>query len=199
MEWTRSETLSLALESCTHCHGLGVLWSRGGESRPCNCVLRAIFRICYNRFQQCMNKEKYMSRVSLEHNTRTLRRNVWCRKDEEYIADFYLVSKRSLTREEYRIFSAHFLLGADWKLCCRKLNTDRGTFFHLLYRLQAKLGRIYRELRPYGLYPLDEYFGTVVRAEPAPSSAKVVPFRTPLRPPTAMPHPEPKPQLQMTA
>ncbi len=140
-----------------------------------------------------------MSRVSLEHNTRTLRRNVWCRKDEEYIADFYLVSKRSLTREEYRIFSAHFLLGADWKLCCRKLNTDRGTFFHLLYRLQAKLGRIYRELRPYGLYPLDEYFGTVVRAEPAPSSAKVVPFRTPLRPPTAMPHPEPKPQLQMTA
>jgi hypothetical protein len=82
-------------------------------------------------------------------------------KDEEYTADFCLVSRRVLSPEDYRIFKFHFLLGADWKLCCRRLNMDRGSFYHAVYRIQEKLGRIYRELRPYALFPLDEYFNGV--------------------------------------
>ena len=64
----------------------------------------------------------------------------------------------SLTPEEYRLFSFHFLLGADWRLCCRRMNMDRGNFFHSVYRIEQKLGKIFRELKPYALYPLDEYF-----------------------------------------
>jgi hypothetical protein len=42
---------------------------------------------------------------------------------------------------------------------------DRGNFFHSVYRIQQKLGRVFRELQPYALYPLDEYFGGSVRKE----------------------------------
>ncbi|MCS7043447.1 MAG: hypothetical protein N2036_05905 [Bryobacteraceae bacterium] len=79
-------------------------------------------------------------------------------KNEEYIADFYLVSRRHLTPEEWEVFRYHFLLGADSRLCTRKLKIDRGQFFHMVYRIEAKLGRVFRELQPYSLYPLDEYF-----------------------------------------
>ncbi|MBK5290901.1 MAG: hypothetical protein JJE04_04300 [Acidobacteriia bacterium] len=81
------------------------------------------------------------------------------------MADFFLVSRRFLDEEEFRVFRFHLLLGADWKLCCRRLNTDRGTFFHTVYRIQEKLGRVFRELAPFSLYPLDEYFNSTRRAD----------------------------------
>ena len=192
MEWTRSETLALASHDCTQCLGLGLRAGRRGSQTPCNCVLRGIFRACYNRFRLCVNKEKHMSRVSLEHTgSGGARRYTWGRKDEEYIADFTLVSRRTLTPEEYRIFNYHFLLGADWKLCCRKLKMDRGNFFHAVYRIQQKLGKVYRELQPYGLYPLDEYFGASKKLDPItlptpPAPANVINF--PWRP---VPRPTP--------
>ncbi|HLH02058.1 MAG TPA: hypothetical protein VKX25_04755 [Bryobacteraceae bacterium] len=160
MQWTRSETLALAQQSCTYCHGLGLRPGRGGASTPCNCVFRAIFRACYARFRQCASKEKYVSRVSLEANPGRQRKSVWGLKNEEYIADFCLVSQRTLSEREYKIFKYHFLLGADWKLCCRKLKMDRGSFFHDVYRIEQRLGKTFRELEPYGLFPLDEYFGS---------------------------------------
>lgn len=198
MEWTRSETLALAANECTGCHGLGMRTGRRGSSSPCNCVLRNIFRACYSRFRTCVNKEKHMTRVSLEHTgSGGGRRYMWSRKDEEYIADFTLVSKRTLTEEEYRLFKYHFLLGADWKLCCRKLKMDRGNFFHAVYRIQQKLGKVFRELQPYGLYPLDEYFGSSRLLEsprPVPpqpeqtASAKLLPFKMVMqRPPVQAP------------
>jgi len=87
----------------------------------------------------------------------------WTRTSEDYMADFYLVAKRVLEEDEFRVFRFHFLLGADWKLCCRRLKIDRGTFFHSVYRIEQKLGREYREIRPYSLFPTDEYFGGTVR------------------------------------
>lgn len=159
MQWTRSETLALAQQSCTFCYGLGLRPGRGGVSTPCNCVFRAIFRACYARFRQCATKEKYISRASLESNPGRQRKSVWGMKNEEFMADFVLVSRRTLSESEYTLFKYHFLLGADWKLCCRKLNIDRGTFFHEVYRIQQKLGRTFRELEPHALFPVDEYFG----------------------------------------
>jgi hypothetical protein len=105
-----------------------------------------------------------MTRISLDFIPGRERNFSWGRKDEEYMADFILVSRRTLTDFEYRIFKFHFLLGADWKLCCRRLSVDRGTFFHAVYRIEQELGRVFRELEPYGLFPLDEYFNTSVRA-----------------------------------
>jgi hypothetical protein len=108
------------------------------------------------------------------------------RKNEEFAADFYLISKRTLTAEEFRIFKYYFLLGADWRLCCRRLKTDRGDFFHSVYRIEQKLGREFRELKPYGLYPIDEYFqgvsdkpeGALLQFEPRRQSlADLVPVK----------------------
>lgn len=172
MNWTRSETLALAQQSCTFCHGLGLRPGRAGASAPCNCVFRAIFRACYARFRKCASKEKYISRVSLEANPGRLRKSTWGLKNEEYIADFCLVSRRVLDEQQYRLFKFHFLLGADWKLCCRRLNIDRGEFFHEVYRIQQKLGRAFRELEPYSLYPVDEYFN----GTPREKAEATVPF-----------------------
>ncbi|MBI5280658.1 MAG: hypothetical protein HY858_03170 [Candidatus Solibacter usitatus] len=106
------------------------------------------------------------------------RRITWGRKDEEYLADFYLVSKRSLGHLEWRVFCYHYLLGAEWKLCTRKLGLDRGLFFHTVYRLQHKLGRVFRELQPYALYPIDEYFqGRTQNTMPQSGAARVVSIR----------------------
>jgi hypothetical protein len=158
MDWTRSETLALAQQSCSHCYGLGLRPGRGGASTACNCVFRAIFRACYARFRQCAAKEKYISRVSLEANPGRQRKSVWGMKNEEFIADFCLIARRTLSDEQYRLFKFHYLLGADWKLCCRKLLFDRGEFFHEAYRIEQILGRAFRETEPYSLFPLDEYF-----------------------------------------
>ncbi len=104
-----------------------------------------------------------MGRVRLEVMKGSDGNYCWGMKEEEYMADFCLVSKRALEEEEYQLFRFHFLLGADWKLCCRRLKMDRGSFFHNVYRIEQKLGRVYRELQPHALFPLDEYFGGTVR------------------------------------
>ena len=126
--------------------------------QPCKCVLRSIFRICFDRFLRCVMQEKHLSRVSLEPHIGRCRPESWGRKDEEYIADFCLVARRALSAEEHQLFRYHFLLGADWKLCTRRLHVDRGNFFHSVYRIEQRLGRVFRELEPYALFPLDEYF-----------------------------------------
>ena len=143
---------------CTQCLGSGLRLARKGTLTPCNCVLRSIFRICYNRFLRCATQEKHLSRISQEPHFGRQRPMTWGRKDEEYVADFLLVSRRTLDEEEHRLFRYHFVLGADWKLCARKLGLNRGNFFHTVYRIEKKLGRVFRELEPYSLFPLDEYF-----------------------------------------
>jgi hypothetical protein len=99
-----------------------------------------------------------LSKISLEPHLGQKRPSSWGRKDEEYIADYCLVARRTLDEFEHDVFRYHFLLGADWKLCTRKLGMDRGNFFHAVYRIEQKLGKTFRELEPYPLFPLDEYF-----------------------------------------
>ena len=174
-DWSQTEILALAKESCTQCQGYGLRRSsRKGPASPCNCVLRGIFKACYARFRHCIVKQQHVSTVRLEQVGGKDRRMTWGRKDEEYVADFCLVSRRVLDEEEYRIFKFHYLLGADWKLCCRRLNMDRGNFFHSVYRIQQKLGKVFRELEPYALYPLDEYFGGTVRRDLPEERRKIV-------------------------
>jgi hypothetical protein len=43
------------------------------------------------------------------------------------------------------------------------MKIDRGIFFHSVYRIQQKFGRVFRGLEPYSLFPLDEYFRGSVR------------------------------------
>jgi hypothetical protein len=135
-----------------------------------------------------MTRDKYVSRISLDSLPSKDHRGCWGRKNEEYAADFCLVSKRCLTEYEYRILRYHFLLGADWKLCCLKLKVDRGNFFHSVYRIQQKLGRAFRELQPYALFPVDEYFhGPVKGVKSCLPDDRVVPIRPPVRELSSLP------------
>jgi hypothetical protein len=107
------------------------------------------------------------------------------------MADFYLLAKRNLDEVHFKIFKFHFLLGADWRLCCRRLNMDRGNFFHSVYRIQQQLGRVFKETKPFALFPLDEYFGGIIEKSlpgPLPPVSKVLRMPAPklrkaLRPP----------------
>ena len=162
-QWTRSDTLALAYHRCTTCGGSGLRRSRKGGVTACKCVLRNIFRICFSRFQDCEEKSIHTSAPVLERGGSRGRRYLWSRKEEEYMADFCLLSRRALTPFEYDVFRFHFLLGGDWRLCCRRLNVDRGNFYHAVYRVEQKLGYVFRSVEPYALFPLDEYFGGATR------------------------------------
>jgi hypothetical protein len=134
-----------------------------------------------------MEKEKYLSRVTLEIHSGPNRRGTWGRKQEEFVADFLAVAKRTLTEEEFRVFRFRYLLAADWKLCCAKLKIERGPFHHMIYRIQTKLGETFASLEPYASYPLDEYFGGTHRSNPVTPfpvpEARVIPIRPPVSKP----------------
>lgn len=179
MQWQRSTTIALAKVSCTFCHGYGLRFVRCGREVPCQCVFRAVFRACYTRFCECLAKGAHTSPVTLEFCRGAEGRRTYSRKREEYMADFCLVSKRFLTEVEYRIFRYHFMLGADSNLCCRQLRVDRGILFHHIYRIEHKLGQAFAELRPYPLFPLDEYFSGMIRksSEIGPQPTSIQPRR----------------------
>jgi hypothetical protein len=158
MERNQSEVLALATEKCVTCEGFGMKPTRNGRVTACNCVLRNIFRVCHDRFKMSVLRKESISRPQLEHTASPHGKLSWARKDEEYAADFLLVVRRTLNDTEYKVFKYHFLLGADWRLCCRKMKIEKGLFFHAVYRITAKLGRTFAELQPYPLYPLSDYF-----------------------------------------
>ena len=163
MDWTRSNTLGLSKNHCGICRGVGLRRrEHWGTLNPCNCVLRAIFSACYHRFLICDRQEKFVSKVWLTRNSSSARKAsfAFARIDEDYVCDFYLVSKRELREEPglWALFSAHFLLGCNWRESCRALKLNRGEYFHAVYRIEQRLGRAFRELEPYALFPLDEYF-----------------------------------------
>lgn len=179
MHWERSNTIGLAKVSCSYCHGYGLLLARKGQEAPCQCVFRAIFRACYTRFLECVEKGPHTSAVTLEFCRGAEGHRTYSRKREEFMADFCLVSQRVLDEADHKIFRFHFLLGADWKLCCQRLHMDRGSFFHTVYRIQQKLGRAFAEIEPYPLFPLDEYFSGMIRRPVATSSnPAAAPFRS---------------------
>lgn len=152
----------MASASCVFCRGLGLRSTSKREfTKPCGCVFRSIFRACYNRFRRCTEKTGRISSVTLDRSEGPVGLRFWGRKNEEFIADFQLICRRSLNQKEHELFQWHFLYGADWKLCVQKLSIDKGEFFHRVYSVQEKLGRVFREVRPHALFPLDEYFGGV--------------------------------------
>jgi hypothetical protein len=165
MEWNQSNAIGLAKSSCTFCEGLGLrpVWK---TKEPCGCVLRAIFRACYNRFRECADKS--LTSVSLEFYQGGYSNRAYSRKKEEYSADFCLIARRTLEQEEYNLFRFFYLLRADHRMCQRRLNMDANKFHRCLRNIQEKLGRAYAEQQPYGIYPLDEYFQYVNRASVTP-------------------------------
>ena len=184
LEWSRSDVIGLAKETCAVCRGYGMRTSRTAPPVPCKCVFRAIFRACHRKFRMIQQPE-FTSTAKLEPMAGGSKpRRAWGLKNQEYSADFILTAARSLNPADHQLFRFHFLLGADWKMCCKRLNLDRGTFFHLIYRIEERLGRVFRELDPYALYPIDEYFhgnrpAIRVTPTPTPPTGKILPIRPP--------------------
>lgn len=166
MRWTHSDVIALADQKCAKCLATGLMPGRHRDyTAPCGCVLREIFRICYRKFEHCQARPARMPSRSVESRLLVHKiggpRRAQTLLNEEYSADFVLVAKRVLAGNEQQlaIFKFHFLMGASWEACCRRLQISRGEFFHEVYRLEEKLGRAFRELEPYRLFPVDEYFG----------------------------------------
>lgn len=150
--WGRGEALGLADSRCKSCHGLGMVFGQPVSLgfprrgfRVCRCVFRAVFRRCFRRY-----KDPRIAECS--------------RKREEYRADVYLSARRELRGLDWEVFQLRYLRGWDWKRCTREIGIDRGLFFHRVYRVQEKLGRAWRELVPFGLFPVDEYFHSRVHS-----------------------------------
>ena len=184
MQWNRSTTVGLANGACCYCQGGGQRLVYKNHYAPCACVFRAVFRTCLNRFRECTISEGMSGTVTWEFCTGSSAGRSYSRKREDFMADFCLISRRTLDAAEHRLFRYFFLLGADWKLCTRQLGMDRGALFHAIYRIEQMLGRAFAETEPYGLYPVDEYFGSVPREKPV-EPLKPPPLRTwkPLRVP----------------
>lgn len=170
-EWNRSVLLPLGRMRCNKCYGIGLkgrAWGVDGPAVPCECVLRAIFRECYRKWAY-LKTHYHLSRVRYDQVTfKGDSRRTYGRKNEEFIADFERIAKRVLKDDDWRIFEIHKLMGADWRYCTKSLKMDRGDFFHAVYRIEKKLGRVFAEMRPYGIWPIDEYFSgkTVVEERP---------------------------------
>jgi hypothetical protein len=164
-------------------HALPWRWIASGQGRQ-TCRLQLCITCDLPRLLCPLPALRHQGKIYEQGDAHLLRgdRLTWVRKDEDYVADFCLVSRRYLDDFEYKVFRFHFLLGADWKLCCRQMKIDRGTFFHAVYRIQQKLGRVFRDLEPYSLFPLDEYFGGSVRKAPPPMASDVIEMP---RPPVA--------------
>lgn len=160
---------------------------KGTEFIPCSCVLRAIFSACFSRFVQSVQKDKGVSAVKLERISGPKSHMMYGRKTEEYIADFIGIAKRTLGTDSfaYALFRAHYLLGADSRLCQRYLGIDQGTFFRQIYQIEIRLGRAFRETEPYGLYPLDEYFSGSVKGKATTPCHIPNPQSRAVRPPLA--------------
>jgi len=92
MQWDRSNTIGLATETCKYCEGNGTRVVYKTKASPCNCVFRAIFRACLSRFRDCNATETAFGTVSWEFCAGPGGRRVYSRKQEEYMADFCLVS-----------------------------------------------------------------------------------------------------------
>jgi hypothetical protein len=161
-----ADALALGKPSCTYCSGYGRRSILRGPEVICACVWRAVFRACYRRFRECAGSAGHINGITLARCGGPSGYRVYSRKREEFAADFVLLARRSLGLEELAVFNSHFLLGADWRLCCRQMHIDRGAFFHLVYAVEVRMGRVYAECDPYSLFPVAGYFVGVVRKSP---------------------------------
>src|SRR5262249_7475920 len=113
MQWNRSNTIGLAKNTCSLCHGHGMRVLYKVKQPPCTCVLRSVFRACLRRFRECAISGSYSATVSWEYFG-TGGGRVMSRKKEEYMADFCIIAQRALSELEYRVLRYYFLLGGDW-------------------------------------------------------------------------------------
>ena len=67
------------------------------------------------------------------------------RSQKEHSLEVVEPIQRACGLRTLRVFRFHVRLGTDWKVGCRQLGIDRGKFIHMGYRIERKLGRVFRQ------------------------------------------------------
>jgi hypothetical protein len=158
--YLRGLALSLGQIYCAACHGTGQTQGRANLQVLCQCVKRQVFRIVFKCYLR-LDGQPATPQYELTKNGM-----IYGLPGIEFRADFESTALRVLTEEEHRIYRYHFLLEADWRLCCRKLRMDRGTFFHAVYRIQQKMGAELLAMQPASMFPTSNYFRSHHRVDP---------------------------------
>ena len=161
--------VALAQKNCEHCFGTAkVFWRFTPEDnklRTCSCVYRKVFQTCWDKYAEIQsNRFNGCGAVNLERNAGAEPGNapiVYGNKLAEYCADFVLLAKRCLNRFEHRIFKRYYLDNIHYKLLMDDHRLSRRMIYYEVEKIQTKLGRYYCELKPFALYPVDEYFSTI--------------------------------------
>jgi hypothetical protein len=86
-----------------------------------------------------------------------------------------LAAKHRLTDHEFRVFRRFHLELADRQTVCREfgLGNSASEFFSKVYRIEAKLGRIFATLQPYSLLPWEYFTPGTGRWKPKPAHQEV--------------------------
>jgi hypothetical protein len=120
----------------------------------CHCVARQAFHAClrlyyYNREMADRGKSKA-----------TLRKPFFGyeRKIEDFLADFVIIARRHLPRLQFQLFCFFFIEGHSMVWCARRLRTQPANLYYRVRLVEQRLGRVFRNLRPYALYPPRAYF-----------------------------------------
>ncbi|MGA2716683.1 MAG: hypothetical protein ABSG41_26640 [Bryobacteraceae bacterium] len=189
--------LLMASQTCGRCNGTGRNKKLGKDTIDavsCRCVFIGIFRECHRRFRQCNENPKHLSVTSLVMTHGVNASRSFGRKNEEYLADFTLISARVLGRgtREHWLFTLRYLQGADPSLIQRRMGITGEEYRNTDARVIEKLGRAFRDTKPYSLFPLDEYFSSGMRQDynppangPATPATRAAPLFRPIRAPLA--------------
>jgi len=154
--------VGLSAVSCVTCHGTGWRPGKLGVPRTCECVARAVFRICLRRYDECRTMQGGSHGVCYEQSSGPVPVRFHGMRREEYMADVELAARRVLLPEEWTLFRLHMLFKLDWRACSRIVHLDRGMFFHSVYRVETKLGMAFAGLKPYSLLPAEYFKGHAV-------------------------------------
>src|ERR1700683_2457058 len=94
----RTDWASVVNPLCTTCAGTG--WRNKAHTSVCLCVWRGCFRECYGKFKVCAeNIHPKTVRLDVTPGP-TGGRQSFGMRDVEFMSDFYLIAKRTLTPQE---------------------------------------------------------------------------------------------------
>jgi len=185
-----SEWLALATLGCSHCGGCGL-----DDGEMCQCVLRRICRCVVAKVHELEAVIGNIHGIPLDVTSVPQGYRQRGLRAVEYIADVYNVARRALPDPAAFFTFKHHIIGkreASW--CWARLGIAKHTFWYRTYAIEAKLGRVFLELKPYPLFPTNRYFDTrLEKVQPCAVRPmryeNGVPLRAPLRVPerVAMP------------
>jgi hypothetical protein len=155
----RGVLLANSAPACVYCRGAGI--QPGPKPKPCGCALRAVFRDVMARYEEC---DALGAPITTSFETEYGREAVMRfkagrsgrQRRPEFRADVEAAARSALTPEQLAAFRAYHLGRQPWHKCLKLLpfSVGKGRLFHLVYRIEARLGRAFLER---GLFPTDRY------------------------------------------